>query len=276
MKYKIKITKGKGMEKNINKKPSGEMTPEKRRKMEELAALRKRVESDEESEGGEETESSSQPPLFRRRIEEPEREKEKRPPPLPGLKDITSLSERIKSAPKKAKTAAKTESSLKIIEWGILGLLVWTPLAAGSVSDWAVLIIQLTVLIMAADYIWMKHKPGPPEYFLESLKWRKYFFFVLIFLIALQTIPLPKFLVKILSPNTYVLKSLYVPDFSQIKFLSLSVIPSHTLKQGLQFLVYILLGFLILKIITKRKQILRLFYIIVGMGVIQSLYGVGV
>ena len=145
MKYKIKITKGKRMEKNTNKKPSGEMTPEKKRKMEELAALRKRVESDDDSEGGEETELSSQPPLFRGRIEEPEREKEKRPPPLPGLKDATSLSERIKTSPRREKAAEKSETSLKIVEWGILGLLVWTPLAAGSVSDWAVLIIQLSV-----------------------------------------------------------------------------------------------------------------------------------
>ncbi len=262
MKYKIKITKGKGMEKNTNIKTSGEMTPEKKRKMEELAALRKRVEQGEESEGGEETES-----------EEPEREQEKRPPPLPGLKETSSLSEKIKPSPVKVKAAEKSEPPLKIIEWGILGLLVWTPLVAGSVSDWAVLIIQLSVLFMAAAYIWMKDKPGPPEYLQESIKWRKYFFYGLVLLLAFQIIPLPKFLVKILSPNTYALKSQYVPDFSQIKFLGLSVIPSHTIKMGLQFLAYILFGFLILKTITKRKQILRLFYVIVGMGVFQAFYG---
>lgn len=273
MKFKIKVTKGKRTKTKKNLKPLGKMTPEKKRKMEELALLRKRAKSEEDSEGGEETESSSQPPFFRRRIEEIEREQEKRPPPLPGLKDTRFLSEKIKTSPGKAKASEKSKSPLKIIEWGILGLLVWTPLAAGSVSDWAVLIIQLCVLFMAASYIWMKNKPGPPEYLQASIKWRKYFFYGLVLLLAFQIVPLPKFLVKILSPNTYALKSQYVPDFSQIKFLGLSVIPSHTIKQGLQFLAYILFGFLILKTMTKRKQILRLFYIIVGMGVFQAFYG---
>lgn len=36
----------------------------------------------------------------------------------------------------------------KIIEYGILGLIVFSPLPAASVYEWSILVIQLTVLFM--------------------------------------------------------------------------------------------------------------------------------
>lgn len=273
MKFKIRITKGKKGKATTDLKPRGGMTPEKRRKMEELALLRNRQDSNGESESAEETEIESPPPLSRGRIKETKREKEKRPPPKSAVRYKPPLSERIKAIPREKKTSKKKESAFKIIEWGILSMLIWTPLIAGSVSEGAVLAIQLSVMILAVNYIWIKNKPGPPEYFPASLKWRKYFFLGLIIILVLQIIPFPKFLVKIMSPNTYVLRSMYIPDFSRTKFMSFSVIPFDTLKQILQFLSYFLFGYLILKTITKRKQILRLLYAIIGMGVFQAFYG---
>ena len=273
MKFKIKITKGKKGKSTAGLKPRGEMTPEKKRKMEELSLLRQRSDSNGESEGAEETELESPPLPSRGRIKATKREKEKRPPPPNVFRVESSLSEKIKAISREKKAPPKKESASNIIEWGVLSMLVWTPLIAGSVNDWAILAIQLSVLILAVNYIWKKNKPGPPEYFPASLKWRKYFFLGLVFILLLQIVPFPKFLVKILSPNSYTLRSTYIPDFSKIKFLTLSVIPTATIKQILQFLSYFLFGFLILKTMTKRKQILRLMYVIIGMGVFQAFYG---
>jgi len=238
-----------------------------------LSLLRQRSASNEESEGAEETELESPPPPSRGRIKETKREKEKRPPPRNVFRVESSLSEKIKAISREKKAPQKKESTSNIIEWGVLSMLVWTPLIAGSVSNWTVLAIQLSVLILTVNYIWKKNKPGPPEYFPASLKWRKYFFLGLVLILLLQIVPFPKFLVKILSPNSFALRSTYVPNFSQIKFLTFSVIPTATIKQILQFLSYFLFGFLILKTITKRKQILRLMYVIIGMGVFQAFYG---
>jgi hypothetical protein len=55
--------------------------------------------------------------------------------------------------------------------------------------------------------------------------------------------------------------------------MSLSLIPSHTLREGLELLSYFLLGFLIVKTITRRQQIMRIFYVLVSMGIFEAIYG---
>ena len=161
----------------------------------------------------------------------------------------------------------------KIIEWGILGLIVWTPLAAGSVYEWTILVIQLAVLVMMGAYILMKKKPRMNEGLSFSLRWPRYLFFGFIVFLVIQVVPWPKFLVKILSPNTYAFQELFSADFSRIKFMSFSLMPEQTIREGLELLAYFFLGFLIVKTVTKRKQIMRIFYVLVGVGVFQAVYG---
>ncbi len=55
--------------------------------------------------------------------------------------------------------------------------------------------------------------------------------------------------------------------------MSLSLIPSHTLREGLELLSYFLLGFLIVKNVTRRQQIMRIFYVLVSMGIFEAFYG---
>jgi len=134
----------------------------------------------------------------------------------------------------------------KIIEWGILGLIVWSPLPAASVYEWSILVIQLVVFVMLGAYLFMKHKPQNKTHLLSALKWPKYLFFGLFGLICIQLIPLPNFLLKLLSPKTHFYREYLVPDISGIKFGSFSLIPSNTFREVLSFLPYFILGFLII------------------------------
>jgi len=161
----------------------------------------------------------------------------------------------------------------KIIEYGILGLIIFGPLPAASVEEWSILVIQLTVLVMMAAYFLMKEKPQNNEFLSLSLKWPKYLFLGLFIFIFIQTIPLPKFIIKVLSPNIYSFHKLFSIDFPRIKFMSLSLVPSYTLREGLELLSYFLLGFLIVKTITKRRQIMRIFSVLIVMGVFEAFYG---
>jgi O-antigen ligase len=161
----------------------------------------------------------------------------------------------------------------KIIEYGILGLIIFSPLPAASVEAWSILVIQLTVLVMMAAYFLMREKPQNNEFLSLSLKWPKYLFLGLFVFIFIQIIPLPKFLVKVFSPNTYSFQSLLSTDFPKIKFMSLSVVPSHTLREGLELLSYFLLGFLIVKTVTNRRQIMRIFSVLIAMGIFEAFYG---
>jgi len=161
----------------------------------------------------------------------------------------------------------------RIIEYGILGLLLFSPLPAASVNEWSILVIQLTVLVMFAAYIIMKEKPQTNSYLLRSLKWPKVLFLGFLIFICFQLIPFPKFLIKLISPNTHSFQSVFLSSFSDVNFLPVSLIPAHTLREGLEILVYVLLGFLIVKNVIDKNQIRRIVYVLVGMGVFQALYG---
>lgn len=161
----------------------------------------------------------------------------------------------------------------KIIWYGILGVIVFSPLAGASVYEWCILVIQLAVVVMIAAYILMKEKPGANEYLTSALKRPRFLFTVFIVFIFIQFIPLPKFLSAIFNPSTFSFQKLFSPAFPKLKFMSLSLVPSHTLREGLELLTYFLLGFLIVKTVTHRRQIMRLFSVLIAMGVFEAFYG---
>lgn len=161
----------------------------------------------------------------------------------------------------------------KIIEYGILGLIIFSPLPAGSVYEWCILVIQLTVVVMMAAYLLIKEKPETNELLSSALKWPGYLFFALFIFVFIQIIPLPKFLIKIFAPNAYSFQKLFSPGFLKINFMSLSLVPSHTLREGLELFSYFLFGFLIVKTVTRRRQMMRIYSVLVIMGVFEAFYG---
>ena len=161
----------------------------------------------------------------------------------------------------------------KIIEYGLLGLLIFSPLPAASVYEWSILVIQLTALLMAMAYILMQDKPQNNEYLALAFRRPKSIFYIFFAFILFQLIPLPKFLIKIFSSSAYSYQKLYAVDFMRQKFLSFSLIPSYTLQRGLELFAYFLLGLLIIKTITKRHQIIRIYIILIAIGAFEAFYG---
>lgn len=169
--------------------------------------------------------------------------------------------------------ATRDKKCEKIIEYGILGLIIFSPLPAASVHEWSILVIQLMVLVMMAAYFLMKEKPQTSEPLSLIMKRSRYLFLALFIFLFVQIIPLPLFIIKIFSPNTHAFHELFSGGFSRMNFMSFSLIPSHTLREGLELLSYFLLGFLIVKTVTKRRQIMRIYSVLIAMGVFQAFYG---
>lgn len=161
----------------------------------------------------------------------------------------------------------------KIIEYGILGVIVFSPLPAASVYEWSILVIQLGVLGMMAAYVLMRVKPQENELISLSLKWPRYLFSGLFVFVLFQVLPFPRFIIKLLSPSTYSFQALFSADSSGSPFMRLSLIPSYTFREGLELLTYFLLGFLIVKTVTTRQQIKKIVYVLVIMGFFQAFYG---
>ena len=96
-----------------------------------------------------------------------------------------------KFIPMKTVLNKKDRICRKIIEYGILGLIIFAPLPAASVYEWSILVIQLTVLLMLAAYLMMDNKPQTHPELSRLLKWPRFLFTGLFILIFVQIIPLP-------------------------------------------------------------------------------------
>lgn len=162
----------------------------------------------------------------------------------------------------------------KVIDYGLLALLLFSPLPAASVGEWSILVIQLTVGLLAAAYVLMDGKPHLNPHLATILRPLKFGTFGLFAFIGFQILPFPSALVRIISPGTYAFHMEHSPHFPGMKFMSLSIVPSRTFQEGLGLLTYILLGFLVIMTVTRGRQFRRIILVLVGMGVFQSLYGI--
>jgi len=159
----------------------------------------------------------------------------------------------------------------RIIEYGILALIVFSPLPAASVFDWSELVIELGTLSLTAVYILSREKIRPDPLGGRPMKWPGRLWLGFILFLVLQVLPLPGALVQVLSPEAFARKSPYAGGRSA--WMTLSVVPDRTLREGLLLLSCFLLGFLIVRTVRHRSQILRMASVLVGMGVFEALYG---
>jgi O-antigen ligase len=169
--------------------------------------------------------------------------------------------------------AGRPRPQSRVVEWGILALVVFSPLPRASVQAWSVLAIQLAVLSLTVLYVLTPGERLTNERLKKALKWPRAMALGFFAWVAVQLLPLPAFLLKVLSPNAVALNSQYGLSSSSSRFLGLSLVPSETVRAGSELMAYFLLGFLVLRTFTSAKQIRRLIGVIIAMGVFEALYG---
>jgi O-antigen ligase len=162
---------------------------------------------------------------------------------------------------------------IKILQYGLLILLLWSPLPAASVGEWSIFVIELAVAAMAAAYILLDEKPSLNRHMPPVLRRLRFFVAGFFVFVVFQALPLPAALVRLISPGSYEFQRLYSPGFVPPKFMSLSIAPSATLREGLFLAACFLLGFLVLKTVTRGRQIRTIILVLIGSGVFQALYG---
>jgi O-antigen ligase len=186
---------------------------------------------------------------------------------------MNAVADRDRSGRAGPRRAGDRSGPRALIEAGLLALLVASPLPAASVGEWPLFAIELVVALMAAAYVVLEPKPAlnvhlPPV--LRSLRPAiAGFFGFLVF----QILPLPAGLVRILSPAAAEFRELHAPDLAGLKFMSLSLVPSHTFREGLELAAYFLLGFLIVRTVNQGRRIRAVILTLVASGVFQALYG---
>jgi len=103
----------------------------------------------------------------------------------------------------------------RIIKWGLIFLIIFTPLAFGTVHTWSYTLMELTVILLLL--IWLlklivtSKNPKGTSHFVRTPLNLPILLFVL--LVLLQLLPLPPKAIKHLSPNTYNLYKTTLPGY---------------------------------------------------------------
>ncbi|MCJ7746265.1 MAG: O-antigen ligase family protein [Desulfobacterales bacterium] len=184
-----------------------------------------------------------------------------------------------------------------IIKFILIGLIIFTPIAFGSVELWAFSLMELGILliiILWSVQLAIRHAPrgvhGSPEPHMVQGAFRIpnsaimiVFLSLFLLLILFQMLPLPSGIVKIISPNTYALRhsltfdlspltSSYTFDLSPLTF-HLSFVPFATRIEFFKWLTLSGFFFFLLHWRHSNKDLIRLIRIIMLVGIAESLYG---
>jgi O-antigen ligase len=161
----------------------------------------------------------------------------------------------------------------KPLEYGLLALLLWSPLPAASVEEWSLFVVELTVAVLAAGYLFLDPAPVLNPHLPPLLRKLRPAVIALFGFLALQIVPLPAAIVRVLSPASYGFRKLYAPEFAGMKFMSLSIAPAATLAAALFLATLFILGFLVLRTVGRGREIRTVLGVLVGSGAFQALYG---
>jgi O-antigen ligase len=182
-----------------------------------------------------------------------------------------------------------TNSLIKLI---LIFLLVFTPIAFGSIELWAFSIMELAILLIIILWVIQSiivrplaseksfysaiRNPWPVQCGANFTGPQSAMPLVLVFLFLLlilfQLLPLPPGLLKILSPKTYTLRSALSLEPSALSF-PLSFVPFVTQINFLKWLTLIGLFFFLLYWGNSDKDVISSIPIIMFMGVAETLYG---
>ena len=173
-----------------------------------------------------------------------------------------------------------------LIKFILIFLLIFTPIAFGSMELWAFSLMELGILLIII--LWgiqsgignrqraitlnseLKNLPSAISYQPSALALILLSLFLC--LVLLQMLPLPPGIVKVISPKTFFLRNTLSFEPSALSF-SLSFIPFATKIEFLKWLTLSGLFLFFLNWRNSNKDVIPLIIIIMFVGIAESLYG---
>jgi O-antigen ligase len=171
----------------------------------------------------------------------------------------------------KRKTAARPWPE-RLIESGVLALLVFTPLAYGTVEPWSEAIAELVIL--GLGLVWLLAMLHHWELRVELPSgWQPAGLFL--GLIVLQALPLPSALVSLISPGAATLtREAWAFTGGMAGTMALSLQPDATWRMTLKFLALALFFLVIYNTYRTYAQVRRAVWVMIGMGTLLALFGI--
>jgi O-antigen ligase len=154
----------------------------------------------------------------------------------------------------------------KFIVVGLIFLIIFAPLAFGTVGLGSITILELVVFFLVIIWL-LKGK----QFIKTPLKLSLLFF---LSLILFQLCPLPPKLLNFLSPTTYSLYKMTIPGYNLVfPWRSLSVYQYATALEFFKIAAYTGAFFLVINNLKDKSQIHRFILIIIFMGLFEASYG---
>jgi uncharacterized membrane protein len=162
--------------------------------------------------------------------------------------------------------------SERLIESGALALLVFTPLAYGTVEPWSEAIAELVILGMGLVWLLAMLRHWELRVELPS-GWQPAVIFL--GLIVIQALPLPNALVSLISPGAATLtREAWAFTGGIAGTTALSLQPDATWRMTLKFLALALFFLVIYNTYRTHAQVRRAVWVMIGMGTLLALFGI--
>jgi O-antigen ligase len=157
---------------------------------------------------------------------------------------------------------------VKALELFLIFLTILSPFFYGSVEKIPLFVIEVVALFIFLFLLFLTKKYNQKLIYPAKIN----LFIIFLSITFLQIIYFPVFFLKIISPNTYLLKQQYggyFTNFSQLSFYSIV-----TLEELVKFVSFFLIFICVLNIFTTKKQFERMLLILIFIGLSLALYGV--
>lgn len=154
---------------------------------------------------------------------------------------------------------------------GFLLLIAWLPLPLGSNRPWAWAIMEVWTYLLAICWLteYMFHRVRRTSSFIAARVVIIILFLWLLW-VLLQFIPLPIFIVELISPRA---ASLYALSPETSNWITLSVDPNATRVAWLKSLAYVIIFCLTLLLLNRRRRVRQLANVLILSAVFQAVYG---
>jgi uncharacterized membrane protein len=160
----------------------------------------------------------------------------------------------------------------RLIEAGTLALLIFTPLAYGTVEPWSEAIAELVILGLGVVWLlsmlrqWELRIELPPGW-LPAL--------LFLGLIVIQSLPLPSLLVSLVSPTAVALtREAWEFTGGAAGVMPLSMDPYATWRMTLKFLALALFFLVVYNSYRTHAQVKRAVWVMISMGTLLALFGI--
>lgn len=157
-----------------------------------------------------------------------------------------------------------------VIEKGIIFLLIFTPLVFGTVHPWSISIMETAIFIVLGAWLFKMA-------FLREISMIKTPLSLSIPVAALaglmifHLMPLPEWVLKNISPSTI---RIYLTFTDEETLKTISLYPGATLDSLIALISYAAVFLVVVNHYRTRKQVERIFHIIIGMGCFLAVFAV--